>query len=677
LRGHLRKAAPAEVAVHCFLAAVRRLRSLALLLLLPSLACAGLAQVGQLPTLTTIGAVHRMSCAEAARAYPVHVFGVITYYDPYLNHPRPPVVMVTDATGSIYVGLPSETTLPLKAGTMLEVTGQSGPGNFAPAIDHAQIRILGQTALPAHPPRKSMTQLLTGSEDAQWVEMEGVVEWFEISGNNVTLKLATSDGEMAATTVREPGADYARLIDAKVRIDGVAGSLFNRRSQIIGIQLLFPGLSTVTVEERAPEKPFQLPVSAIEDLMSYTPGKVVNHRAHIRGIVSLLWPGRLLCVEDTSQSLCAETAQTTDLAQGQVVDVIGFPVVGNVTPRLRNANYQPAPGNQPVSIREIDAKQAIGGEHDAQLVQMEGRLIAHDRASPDPTIVISSGKFTFPVILPKSANAWSFRGLQEGSLLRITGICSVHVGSKVLTRHDGNPVASYFQIMLRSSKDVTVVERPSWWTAEHTLWVLALALVIALGVLCWTVLLRIRLTQQTELLRHQATHDGLTGIWNRKAVLDLMRREVDTAARANKRIGVMMLDADHFKRVNDTHGHLAGDAVLKELAKRIQLTVRSYDLTGRYGGEEFLIVLPGCTADEVQQCAERVRSVIADHPISAEGLELAVTVSVGTAVLDPMVNTQRDALAAADKALYQAKHAGRNRVVFGQLKPHAMMSAAY
>lgn len=665
--------------MHCLVSALRRLRSFALLLLLPSLAHAGLAQSGQLPTLTTIGAVHRMSCAEAARAYPVHVFGVITYYDPYLNHPRPPVLMVTDATASIYVGLPSETTLPLHAGTLLEVTGQSASGDFAPSIVHAHIRILGQAALPAHPPRRSITQLLTGSEDAQYVEMEGVVEWFEISGGNVTLKLATSEGEMAATTVKEPGANYAGLIDAKVRINGIAGSLFNRRGQIIGLQLLFPGLSTLTVEEPPPAKPFQSPVTAIADLMSYTPGKVVDHRVHIRGAVTLLWPGRLLCVEDSSQALCAETAQTTQLAPGQLVDVIGFLVVGNRTPSLRNANYQAAPGKQPLSLRQVDANQAIAGEHDAQLVQMEGRLIAHDQASPDPTIVISSGNFTFPVVLPKSANAWSFRRLQEGSLLRITGVFSVQSGSpsgsNALTRQAGYPLANYFQVMLRSSKDVVVLERPSWWTAEHTLWVLALALVITLGVLLLTVLLRIRLTQQTVLLQHQATHDGLTGIWNRKAVLDLMRREVDNAARCNKRIGVMMLDADHFKHVNDTHGHLAGDAVLKELAKRIQHTVRSYDLTGRYGGEEFLIVLPGCTADEVQQCAERVRSVIADHPISADGSELVVTVSVGTAVLDPMVNTQKDALAAADKALYQAKHSGRNRVVFSQLKPHAMMNS--
>jgi two-component system, cell cycle response regulator len=170
-------------------------------------------------------------------------------------------------------------------------------------------------------------------------------------------------------------------------------------------------------------------------------------------------------------------------------------------------------------------------------------------------------------------------------------------------------------------------------------------------------------TKIREELHFQATHDALTGIWNRRAILDMMRREFEIAARSNCGIGVIMLDVDHFKHVNDTFGHLAGDAVLKEVANRIQQVIRSYDLAGRYGGEEFLVVLPDCDRERIQNCAERIRSAIADHPILAEGLSLAVTVSAGTTVLDPMRGTERDALAEADTALYRAKNAGRNRVI--------------
>ncbi len=166
-----------------------------------------------------------------------------------------------------------------------------------------------------------------------------------------------------------------------------------------------------------------------------------------------------------------------------------------------------------------------------------------------------------------------------------------------------------------------------------------------------------------EALHFQATHDGLTGIWNRTAIFDLLRREFEIVGRSVASTGVMMLDVDHFKNINDAYGHQAGDTVLQEVTRRIQRGVRSYDLVGRYGGEEFLIVLPDCAADDVQQCAERIRLAMAGEPVFAEGSAISITVSVGTAIFDPFSTKEKEALAAADAALYQAKNSGRNRVV--------------
>jgi diguanylate cyclase (GGDEF)-like protein len=165
-----------------------------------------------------------------------------------------------------------------------------------------------------------------------------------------------------------------------------------------------------------------------------------------------------------------------------------------------------------------------------------------------------------------------------------------------------------------------------------------------------------------EALRLQATHDGLTGTWNRVAILDLLHREYELAARSGSTIGLIMLDVDHFKRVNDTYGHLAGDHVLVEAARRMQEAVRSYDLVGRYGGEEFLVVSPDCDREQIQVCAERIRSAMAEQPVLALDTKIAITVSAGTAVLVPRLNTEKDALTAADTALYRAKSGGRNQV---------------
>jgi len=166
-----------------------------------------------------------------------------------------------------------------------------------------------------------------------------------------------------------------------------------------------------------------------------------------------------------------------------------------------------------------------------------------------------------------------------------------------------------------------------------------------------------------ELLQFQATHDALTGIWNRKAVLDLLHGEFERVRRSKGVFGILMLDLDHFKRVNDTYGHLAGDAVLQEAGRRIQHAVRPYDWAGRYGGEEFLVVLPKCNKDEVQLCAERIRLAMSSAPILAEGAEIVITVSIGSVVVNPVLHTEKDSLSSADAALYQAKSQGRDRSV--------------
>jgi diguanylate cyclase (GGDEF)-like protein len=176
----------------------------------------------------------------------------------------------------------------------------------------------------------------------------------------------------------------------------------------------------------------------------------------------------------------------------------------------------------------------------------------------------------------------------------------------------------------------------------------------------------VEITKEKEILEDlhfQAAHDGLTGVWNRRAIVDLMHREFEMAARIGTTTGIMMLDLDHFKNVNDTYGHLAGDAVLQESVRRLQQAVRSYDLVGRYGGEEFLVVLPRCDQDQMRACAERVRIVIEEEPMIVDGVPIKLTASVGSTVVDPSQISEQEALAAADAALYLAKTTGRNRTV--------------
>ncbi len=164
-----------------------------------------------------------------------------------------------------------------------------------------------------------------------------------------------------------------------------------------------------------------------------------------------------------------------------------------------------------------------------------------------------------------------------------------------------------------------------------------------------------------EDLRFQATHDGLTGAWNRDAVIGLLRREMERASRSQSHTSLLLLDLDHFKKVNDTYGHPAGDAVLKEIVLRISQVIRSYDLLGRYGGEEFAVVLPNCNHEQAVQSAERIRAAVCESPVRAGEVLIPITVSIGAAMASSGTS-DADLLAQADGALYRAKHAGRNRV---------------
>ncbi|MGA2120059.1 MAG: response regulator [Bryobacteraceae bacterium] len=459
-------------------------------------------QPAGLPVLTTTRAAHQLSIPEAKRAYPVLLRAVVTYYDPFIDR-RHPALFVSDSTGSVFVSLSRTPTVPLKTGEWIEVTGVSGPGDFAPVVDRATARVIGEYALPAAAPRVSFTRLLTGSEDGQWVEVEGVVRSVLQSGMNVVLNLALSDGNIAATTLREPGADYAGLIDATVRLRANACPLFNNRGQLTGARLLFPGLTAVTVEKPAPARPFAAPVTPIGTLLSFTPNVAFRHRVHIRGAVTLLWPGRAICIQDGAKGLCAQTDQTTPLSPGDVADVIGFPAIGDFAPTLTDATYQAAGADRPVVPLEVTAEQALSGDHDARVVQLEGQLIGEDRAAKDPAIVLASGKYVFSVVRPSRSPAEAKPAWEAGSTLRVTGVCAVQSTGEKSWLGGGLAVPKSFQILLATPADVVVVRGPSWWNAVHTLRVLALALALALGALCWVTVLRSRIKRQAQVIGFQ------------------------------------------------------------------------------------------------------------------------------------------------------------------------------
>jgi two-component system cell cycle response regulator len=175
-----------------------------------------------------------------------------------------------------------------------------------------------------------------------------------------------------------------------------------------------------------------------------------------------------------------------------------------------------------------------------------------------------------------------------------------------------------------------------------------------------------KLVEAREEMRFKATHDALTSLWDRGAILALLRSELSRSIREHLPVSLLLCDVDHFKQINDVHGHQAGDDVLQEVSTRLLDAVRSHDAVGRYGGEEFLIVLGGCSSEHLKQRAEQVRTAINGSPVFTKHGSISVSLSVGAITVeswDESIPIEL-LLKPADEALYQAKASGRDQVIF-------------
>jgi diguanylate cyclase (GGDEF)-like protein len=221
---------------------------------------------------------------------------------------------------------------------------------------------------------------------------------------------------------------------------------------------------------------------------------------------------------------------------------------------------------------------------------------------------------------------------------------------------------------VRGAISVSIPMRNADASQAQNAWILAFLGFTSVVVLSGGMLVLIgrtgrRIGEAEAQLRHAAITDELTGLPNRRQVFERLRAEAKRSERSGAEYGLVMIDIDHFKNVNDTFGHAAGDAVLRELGRRMSEAVREYDVIGRVGGEEFLVIAPETGEVGLVQLAERIRAAVDSGPVDTSAGDVAPTISLGATTCAGAADIDA-AVAAADKALYEAKRNGRDRVEF-------------
>ena len=773
--------------------------------------------------LTTALGVHQLPLSAAARAYPVHLRAVVTYFDPG-DH----LLFVQDSSDGIFVELSEKEKASMRAGDEVDVVGVT-TADFAPDVAEGRIRVLGHPGLPApRTPRFGVASW--GREDCHFIELEGVVQGVARGRADALLTLAWGSNTYKAHVLASPES-LAHLMDADVKLRGVCGALFNGKHQMLGIQMFVPGTECIRVLRTPSAEPFSMAVIPIADLLQFSRARDMGHCVRLRGTVT--YPNRSgrTWLRDATGGVMIQDHDAGGLAAGDLVDVVGFPGIAGFSPALRGARVKRLqPGAPPAPVR-VTSLEAMKGDLDGQLVQIEGKLIDRVQRPAEQVLSVESGEMIFTAHLPSGGVA---QPLERGTRLRLTGICSVEVEQS----HD-LIVPRTFRLLLRSPADVAILGRPPWLTADRVVPILAGAALLMITALAWVGLLgkRVRaqtfaLTAQTiqlqaahqttrdalrqardaesldqdskriveliardepvdlivqhiaeavavhcegavcaillgapygprvcvapalpvgplevlgridirsvsfrpefralrefsddpawadfsdsqqnarfrtfcsapivvdggtagviaaffredhrygdaqgaqlglwcniaalalerrrlhDQLAYRAQHDGLTGLPNRALLYERLDQEIERASRGRSLLGLLYLDLDGFKQINDTYGHAAGDEVLQEVARRMTQTVRRGDTVARIGGDEFVVLLPMLgRSEDAKQVADKIVQALR-KPIQSNHHWFSVRACAGIAIW-PLDGDRPDSLLRfADAQMYGKK----------------------
>ncbi len=446
------------------------------------------------PPITSVRELRAITGEEAKLKRPVRVRGVVTLMEPGRT------AFIQDGDDGTFLHLrPGQSDL--QPGQIVEAEGVTYAGLYVPGVEPTSFRVVGEGPLPTPRP-VTFEQLASGVFNYEWVEVRGIVRSYRAAPDGHTvLALALGDGRLEVHANRPDPAASEQLIDARIRLAGLAAGFINDRRQLVAPHLRVTDLSTVEVEQPAPLEPFALPATPIAQLLRFHPEGVPGHRVKVTGVVTHHLPGEALFLREDTRGLLVETTEDPTLAPGDLVEALGFAEMGAFSAVLRDGAFRRiASGEKPEPVA-ASAKEILKGTHDADLVTLDAQVVDVLRGANEFTLVLREDEIGFHARLG-GEEATRLGSVRPGSRVRLIGVARATQPEFSGTGFSARQRS--FEILLRTPDDVTVLRAPSAWTARRLAAALGVLALVAAAALAWVVLLRRRIAAQTAIIRDQA-----------------------------------------------------------------------------------------------------------------------------------------------------------------------------
>ena len=455
---------------------------------------------------TNAGQIRELNPEEAGENLPVHIRGVVTFYDaPLFN------LFVQDNSAGIFALVARDISTNIAKGQEIEVDGVCDKGDYAPIIKASAIHILGEAPLPV-PKHVPLDQLFTGLYDSQWIEVSGVVRSTTVLDGRQYLNLAANGQRIMTYVENLSEADAAKLINTTIRLRGVCYSRYNMKRQLRVPWLAVSGPEDMTIEQPSPPPPKEV---SIAGLAQFNSSGFYGNLIKVSGIVTLQKPDGLLFIQNEGYGLTVQLAQPASLVPGDRVIVSGYSALGQYVPILEDATVTILGHGPPLSPTPTDLETLMDEPEnfDGVLVRLKGSLMNFVESAGRQTLVLQSSNSIFTATFESAKADERFKTLKLGSKVALTGVFSAQSPEKWIPgeAQSREVTVSYVpysppdsvQILLRSYADVTVIQRPSWWTLPRLLWTIGIMAVILLAGLVWVVVLGRRVRQQTKIIEEK------------------------------------------------------------------------------------------------------------------------------------------------------------------------------